>query len=220
MLIERIETEQKTVYSEPKGYTTNDYEETKRKLKQLLGSSRSNKIQTEIIMTQPTLKDACIYCKVHNLSGQFTGPVLEKYIKVKYKMIKNNASACKGDLKCRDMNVEIKCSTGGRENRNFNYVQLRMNHHCDYYILTAYYIDSINIDGLGELYIFKITKQEIKTLILKYGGYAHGTIGKLGKINMEDLNDPSNPKEYALRPKYGDKCWIELLHFRINEIII
>ena len=49
---------------------------------------------------------------------------------------------------------------------------------------------------------------------------AHGTIGKLGEITIEDLNDTTNQKEYALRPKYGDKCWIELLKFRIDEIII
>jgi len=54
-----------------------------RKLKQLLDGSRSNKIHTETIMNLPTLKDAHIYCKYNNLSGQFTGPVLEKYIKIK-----------------------------------------------------------------------------------------------------------------------------------------
>ena len=56
------------------------HNETKIKLKQLLDSYRSNKIHTEAIMTLPSLKDAHIYCKYNNLSGQFTGPVLEKYI--------------------------------------------------------------------------------------------------------------------------------------------
>ena len=79
-----------------------------------------------------------------------------------------------------------------------------------------YYVDYTNLDNLGELYIFKLNKENIKPLIVKYGGYAHGTIGELGEITMEDLNDINNPKEYALRPKYGDKCWIELLNFRIN----
>jgi len=134
-------------------------------------------------------------------------------------MTKNNASSCNGDLKCNEMNFEIKASTGGKENNKFNFVQLRMNHNCEY-ILTAYYLDYTNLEKLGELYIFKLKKENIKPLILKYGGYAHGTIRKLGEITIEDLNDTDNQKEYSIRVKYSDKCWIELLNFRIDEIII
>ncbi len=197
----------------------NNINETKIKLKQLLDSSCSNKKHTENIMNLSTLKDAHIYCKFNNMSGQFTGPVLEKYIEKKYNMTKNNASFCNGDLKCNELNVEIKVSNGGKENNKFNYVQLRMNHDCEY-ILTAYYIDYTNLENLGELFIFKLNKQNIKQLIEKYGGYAHGTIGELGEITMDDLNDKGNQKEYALRPKYGDKCWNEMLQFRVDEIII
>lgn len=201
---------------ENKNYEKN---ETKVKLKQLLDSCCSNKIHTEKIMNLPTLKEAHIYCKYNNLSGQFTGPVLEKYIKIKYKMTKNNVACCNGDLEYNKINFEIKASNGGKENNKFNFVQLRMNHNCNY-ILTAYYIDYKNLENLGELYIFKLNKDNIKALIVKYGFYAHGTIGKLGKITIKDLNDKNNTKEYAIRPKYGDKCWVELLKFRIEEIII
>ena len=211
------ETLEEEIFIIPKKH--NKHNETKIKLKQLLDSSRSNKIHTETIMNLPKLKDAHIYCKYNNLSGQFTGPVLEKFIKIKYNMTKNNASSCNGDLKCNEINVEIKASNGGKENNKFNFVQLRMNHNC-VYILTAYYLDYTNLEKLGELYIFKLNKENIKQLIVKYGGYAHGTIGELGEITIEDLNDPTNQKEYALRPKYGDKCWVELLNFRIDEIII
>jgi hypothetical protein len=76
------------------------------------------------------------------------------------------------------------------------------------------------LEKLGELYIFKLDKKNMKSLIVKYGNYAHGTIGKLGKITIEDLNDINNQKEYVLRPKYNNKCWNELLNFRINEIVI
>jgi hypothetical protein len=195
------------------------YNETKIKLKQFLNNTYVNKIHVDIIMELPTLKDAHIYCKYNNLSGQFTGPILEKYIKIKYKMIKNNASSCIGDLKYNETNIEIKISNGGKANNKFNYVQLRMNHNCNY-ILTAYYINYTNLDNLGELYIFQLNKEEIKQLIIQYGNYAHGTIKKLGKITIEDLNEVDNKKEYSLRPKYGDKCWIELLQFRVNEINI
>ena len=71
----------------------NKNDETKIKLKQFLDRSCSNKIHTDTIIKLPTLKDAHIYCKYNNLSGQFTGPVLEKYIKIKYKMTKNKASS-------------------------------------------------------------------------------------------------------------------------------
>jgi hypothetical protein len=92
-----------------------------------------------------------------------------------------------------------------------------MNHHCDY-ILTAYYLNYDNIESYGELFIFKLTKIDIIHLILNYGGYAHGTKQKLGEINRTDLEEnPINDKEYAIRPKYGDKCWIELLRFRVCE---
>jgi len=193
------------------------HEATKIQLKHLLDSSRSNKVHSRIILQLPTLKDAHIYCKCVGLSGQFTGPALENYIKNKYNMTKNSASSCNGDLLLNNTNIEIKASTGGKENNKFNYVQLRMNHNCEY-IFTAYYIDYSNLDNLGELYIFKLTKENIKPLIVRYGGYAHGTVGELGKITAEDLDDPANMKEYALRPKYGDKCWMELLSFRINDI--
>lgn len=197
-----------------------DYnKQTKIKLKQFLDFSFSCKNHTETIMNLMTLKYAHIYCKYNNLSGQFTGPVLEKYIKIKYKMTKNNPSFCNGDLKYNENNFEIKASNCGKENNKFNYVQLRMNNDCEY-IFTAYYIDYKNLDSLGELFIFKLNKENIKNLILKYGKYAHGTHIKLGKITIEDLNDINNIKEYSLRPKYGDKCWKELLHFRIDEIVI
>ena len=186
-------------------------------LKLLLDSSVPNTIHNEKILACDTLKDAHIYCKLNNLSGKFTGPVLEKYIQQKYNMTKNNASLCTGDLQCNNANYEIKASNGGKENNKFNYVQLRMNHNCEY-ILTAYYICYHNLDNLGELFIFKLNKENLRSLIVNYGGYAHGTIGELGKITIEDLNDVTNQKEYAIRPKYGDKCWNELLEFRIEDI--
>jgi hypothetical protein len=132
-------------------------------------------------------------------------------------MTKNNSSLCIGDLQHNQINIEIKISNGGKENDKFNYVQLRMNHSCEY-ILTAYYINENNIESHGELFIFKLTKIEMKKLILIYGGYAHGTIKNLGIITEEQLNDPMNNKEYAIHLKYDSECWRELLQFRINEI--
>lgn len=191
--------------------------ETNIKLKHILESSKINhKLE---IMKQLTLKDAHVYCKIHKLSGQVSGPLIENYIKNKYGMIKNSASLCVGDLLYNQINLEIKVSNGGNENNKFNYVQIRMNHNCEY-ILTAYHLSYENLINGGELFIFRLNKENIKNLILKYGTYAHGTIRKLGEIKKKDLDDETNDKEYAIRPKYGDKCWNELLQFRIDEIII
>jgi len=195
----------------------NSNAETKIKLKHILGLSKyDHKIE---IMKEPDLKHAHIYCKINQLSGQVSGPLIENYIKIKYLMTKNKAELCIGDLQYNETNIEIKISNGGKENNKFNYVQLRMNHSCEY-ILTAYYINESNFDTLGELFIFKLKKDDIKLFILKYGGYAHGTKKKLGPITKEDLDDTANDKEYDFRPKYGDKCWQELLNFRIADICV
>lgn len=185
------------------------------KLKYILGISQCNhKIE---IIKESNIKRAHIYCKINQLSGQVSGPLIEYYIKTKYNMEKNNASLCIGDLQHNQINFELKISTGGKENNRFNYVQLRMNHNC-VYIFTAYYLCEDNIDNEGELFIFKLNKDDIKKLILSYGGYAHGTVQKLGKITEIELSNIANDKEYAIRPKYSDKCWNELLSFRVDEI--
>jgi hypothetical protein len=181
----------------------------------ILNNLKTNHLNN--ILEQISLKNAHIYCKINNLSGQITGPLIENFIKIKYGMSKNNASHCNGDLLCGKKNIEIKVSNGGKDHNKFNYVQLRVNHDCEY-ILTAYYISVENINNLGELFIFRLNKDEMINLIIKHGKYAHGTIQKLGKIEIS-INDTDN-REYALRPKYGDKCWTELLKYRIDEISI
>lgn len=195
---------------------TNNYEfETRIKLKHILDISKYNhKIE---ILKQPNLKYAHIYCKINQLSGQVSGPIIEYYIRCKYGMIKNRASDCIGDLQHNQVNLEIKVSIGGKDNNKFNYVQLRMNHACEY-ILTAYYVDEQNVDMLGELYIFRLNKTNMKPILLNHGGYAHGTVQKLGEITIEDLENVANDKEYAIRPKYGDRCWNDLLSYRIHDI--
>jgi len=169
------------------------------------------------ILTCPSLKDAHIYCKLNKLSGQLSGPLIENYIKEKYGMEKNSASLCIGDLKHGGIDLELKVSNGGQSNNKFNYVQMRMNHICEY-LLTAYYIDYSNLATGGELYIFRLKKDDLRELILNFGGYAHGTLKKLGKITADDLANTENDKEYAIRPKYGDACWNALLPFRVVDI--
>jgi hypothetical protein len=188
----------------------------KNALKKILGGSKKHNAE---ILKCSTIKSAHIYCKVHKLSGQVSGPLIEMFIKTKYAMVKNSASMCIGDLhhKNTNTNFEIKMSNGGKANNKFNYVQLRINHTCDY-VLTAYYLDAANVETYGELFMFKLNKSELKALILKYGGYAHGTVQKLGRITKKCLENPENDKEYAIRPTYNDKCWQELIPFRVYNL--
>lgn len=171
------------------------------------------------IYEQPTLKDACIYCKIHeDIKPQSYGTLIESYVINKYNVKKNDPAACIGDI-CIDgkCNYEVKVSLGGKEHNKFNFVQIRMNHVCDY-LFIAYYLSAANIDSNGELFVFKLGKDDIKPLILKYGGLAHGTTTKKGAITQESIDVIGNQTEYALRPKYGDACWTELVnHYRVVD---
>jgi hypothetical protein len=79
--------------------------EIKKELKQFLNNSKINhKLE---IMKQVNLKNAHIYCIINRLSGQVSGPLLEHRIKNQFKMIKNKASLCIGDLQHNETNFEI-----------------------------------------------------------------------------------------------------------------
>jgi len=169
------------------------------------------------IMKKKTLKDAHIYCIENNISSQIYGPLLEKYIRVKYGYLKNNISECNGDMSKNGKNLEIKTSLGGKEHNKFNFVQIRPFHKCDYYILTCYHLCDDNIDQLGKLYIFYLNNSDMIEMLLKYGQYAHGTTTQHGLITMENLLNKNKTMEYSLRPKYGDKCWNNLLKYQISE---
>ena len=194
---------------------------TIQELKKVLLHNATNH-KKEILKCE-TIKDAHIYCKINGLNGQRMGPLIEYYIKEKSCMEKNKASDCIGD--CRDRFLEdneIKASISGdaKNKYKYNYVQIRLNHKIHNYILTAYYLTDDNVNEAGELFIFKIKKEDIIQLIFEHGGYAHGCNSKLGKIKdgtIEDLKDESNSKEYTLRPLYGDALWEKLLKYRVNE---
>ncbi len=169
------------------------------------------------IMKLTNLKQAHVYCVIHGLSAQKYGPILEKFIRIKFNYNKNKAEDCIGDCNKYGKNTEIKVSLGGENHTKFNYVQIRPNHDCDTYIFTAYHLSQDNCKSEGDLYIFKISKMDIKNLIVSYGGYAHGTIKEHGKITIESLENDKSSKEYALRPSINDNCWRALMLFRINE---
>jgi len=193
-----------------------DKTECVKKLKEHLALLKVN--HEDQVMKQPTLKDAHIYCVIHNVLAQQYGLLLERYIRTKFNYIKNKAEDCTGDCSKDGKNSEVKVSLGGATHTKFNFVQIRPSHDCDTYILTAYHLSSENVETEGELYIFKIPKAEIKKIIVFHGGYAHGTNKEHGSITIDSLNDEKSNKEYSIRPTINDECWKALLPFKITEM--
>lgn len=189
--------------------------ENARKLKEHLKISQIN--HEENIMNLSTLKEAHVYCVINNILPQKYGGLIEKFIRVKFNYIKINSKYCKGDCSKDGKNYEIKVSLGGNSHDKFNYVQIRPFHDCEYYIFSAYHLSSENVELEGELYLFKVPKEEIKLILCSFGEYSHGTSKKHGIITSESLNHEKNNKEYSLRPKINGECWKALLPFRIKE---
>jgi hypothetical protein len=192
-----------------------DKTERVKRLREHLALSKVN--HEDQVMKLATLKDAHTYCVIHNVSAQQYGPLLERFIRTKFNYIKNKAEDCNGDCSKDGKNSEVKVSLGGSTHTKFNFVQIRPSHDCETYILTAYNLSSENVESEGELYIFKVSKEDIKKIVVSFGGYAHGTIKEHGKITIESLNDEKSTKEYALRPTINDACWKALMPFQIHE---
>ena len=192
-----------------------DKTERVKRLKEHLALSKVK--HEDQIMKLETLKDAHTYCVIHGVSAQQYGPLLERFIRTKFNFVKNKAEDCTGDCSKDGKNSEVKVSLGGATHSKFNFVQIRPSHDCETYILTAYHLSSENVESEGDLYVFKVPKSEMKSLIISYGGYAHGTIKEHGKITIDSLNDVKSTKEYALRPSINDDCWKALMHFTVPE---
>ncbi len=189
------------------------YELTKRLKEHIALSKVNHKME---VMKLTTLKEVHTYCVYYGISGQKYGPLIESFIRIKFNYTKNKSKHCNGDCSKEGKNTEIKASLGGDTHTKFNFVQLRPLHDCDTYIFTAYHLSFENVESNGELYIFKVPKEEIKKMIVSYGGYAHGTIKEHGIISLDSIQEACN-REYALRPTLHDKCWNALLSFRVSE---
>lgn len=99
-------------------------------------------------------------------------------------------------------------------------MQIRPDHNVQYYILVCYNL----FEGeIGKDYIFLIPSNILYSLIPKYGGYAHGTIERLGEITKYNLF--GNNFEYALRPNpekqnstKPKKLWKEFLKYQVQSL--
>ena len=163
------------------------------------------------ICGKTTLTEKCIYIRKY-LPPQSVD--IETIIKndLGINKAKDNQS---GDGCKNDINYEIKYSGHSKECK-LNFVQIRPDHKIDYYIFIGYNMFENNI---GKGYIFKIPSENVYELIIKYGGYAHGTTKKLGKITKENIKGRS--VEYALRCNPNKKgknleLWNELLKYEVE----
>jgi hypothetical protein len=97
-----------------------DKTERVKKLKEYLTFSKMN--HKNQIMKLATLKDAHVYCVIHNLSAQQYGPLLERFIYIKFNYNKNKAKDCIGDCSKNEENFEVKVTLGGATHTKFNFV--------------------------------------------------------------------------------------------------
>lgn len=152
-----------------------------------------------------------ILCKKF-LSSQQWGPLLETFTKNKF-CINNKKDSVSGDGTIGNNNVEIKISLGvNKDESMFNFVQIRPDHNIDYYIFLVYVLEE---DELGKDYWFLVKSDELYNLLPKYGGYAHGTVQKQGKISEDNIYGRNC--EYALRPKVGSELWNIFMKFNKSE---
>ena len=135
----------------------------------------------------------CIYCKKYLSSNQW-GALLETHIK-KLFLLKTPINHVSGDgCSLNSKNIEIKVSLGDLKGQ-FNFVQIRPDHEIDYYVFMCY---NVFDDELGKIHWFLCPSNKLYELLPKYGGYAHGTIQKFGKIEMTNIH--GHNYEYAIRP--------------------
>lgn len=173
---------------------------------------KNKQVILQKITSQPTLTGKCIMAR-NNLTPQSTE--MENICKQDLK-IENPIDEVSGDGRKNGKNYEIKISIHARRSK-LNFVQIRPDHNVDYYIFIAY--NMYENDSIGQAYIFKISSNNVYDLVIRYGGYAHGTCSVLGKITLDNIKGRNC--EYALRCDPNSKkgknlaLWDELKKYEV-----
>ena len=124
-----------------------------------------------------------------------------------------------GDGNKRGVNYEIKVSVHDKGCKT-NIRQIRPHHNVDFYIIVA-----LNVFGgrSGEAFIFKVPSDKIYEMVVKFGGYTHGTVERNGIISAKSIKDKSKDFEYSLsadpnadNSSKSKKLWNKLLEYSVN----
>jgi hypothetical protein len=135
----------------------------------------------------------CLLCKYYLSSNEWS-VLLEKHIKELFKISKSVNNTSGDGCSMNNLNIEIKVSLGTKDG-TMNFVQLRPDHDINYYLLLAY---DVSVENYGKVYWFLCKPDDLYELLPTYGGYAHGSIERLGKITKDNIKGRNC--EYALRP--------------------
>ena len=166
------------------------------------------------INAQSTLTGKCI------LARKYSGPqstVTEEMCK-RDLGIGPPLNETSGDGRKNGINYEIKVSIHAKKSA-INFVQIRPQHDVQIYIFVTY--NMYENELLGNAHIFTVPSHAVYDMVIKYGGYAHGTKCVNGSITKENFGIDN--REYALRCKDPNaktgKCaqlWNELLNYEVE----
>ena len=167
----------------------------------------------EKIKNEKTLTGKCILYRRY-LTPQSTD--LETICK-KDLDIGNALNSTSGDGRKNRINYEIKASIHAKKSK-LSYLQIRPDHDINYYIFIAY--NMYENDTIGNAHIFKIPSHIVNDLIVRFGGYAHGTIAANGKITSDNIKGRNC--EYSLRCNPNAKkgksfeLWNEFMKYEVD----
>jgi hypothetical protein len=178
-----------------------------------LRETKDKKHMLAEIMKAKTLTEKCILARM-SLTPQSTD--LETICK-KDLGIGNALNSTSGDGHKNGINYEIKASIHASQSK-INFVQIRPDHDIHSYIFIAY--NMYENETIGNAHIFKIPSHIVYDLVVRFGGYAHGTYTALGNITSENIKGRNC--EYALRCQPNAKkgkefeLWNEFMKYEVE----
>jgi hypothetical protein len=192
---------------------TSDLHEIVKQMK--LRETKDKKHLLEKIKNEKTLTGKCILYRLY-----FTPQSTELETICKKDLdIGNKLNTTSGDGHKNGIKYEIKASVHADKSQ-INFVQIRPDHNIDNYIFIAY--NMYENETLGNAYIFKIPSHIVYDLVVRFGGYAHGTYAILGKITSDNIKGRNC--EYALRCQPNAKkgksfeLWKEFMKYEVEYI--
>jgi hypothetical protein len=196
--------------------------ETDRELRKHIKPRNHSELLKSEILEQKSIKDAFVFCQLKNILPQQYGSLLEYYIIKKEEGMKKNRESGSGDCIKDGIDYEIKVSIFS-PGHGFQFDQIRVNRCQVDYLLYGYLLNEENVDRLGDLFKFKLTHDEMKELLSKYGFYKGPTKSEIGGLSVaeslsgdggDDSSLNNNNKKhltYRLQAYPNSPCWKEMM---------